>query len=347
MATLYGKSISRDQLTRRIGHISQVGGARACELTSGLARGTRAIDVRTGTGFDFTVLPDRGLDIAWASFRGQPIGYVSKSGVVAAERFVEDGFVGFLRNFHAGLMTTAGLSNIGVPSSDAGEDHGLHGRIGNTPAEDVSIRQDWQGDDYVVSVSGVVRQARIFGECLILRREITTTLGSNRLVVRDKVENGGFRPEPALLLYHCNFGWPIVGPATRLITSGGRVEARDAGADAGVPTHDRFQEPTPGYAEQCFYHHLGGERAHAALFNEELGLGAYVRYRTDTLPLLVEWKMMGEQEYVVGLEPSTARLEGRADVLARGEARMIAPGERLAFEVEIGVIEDPAELSEF
>ena len=342
MATLYGNDISRDNLARRIGHISQVGGARAYELTSGQATGTKAIDVRTGTGFEFTVLPGRGLDIAWATYKGVPIGYISKSGVVAADRFTEDGALGFLRNFHAGLLTTAGLSNIGVPCVDAGEAYGLHGRVSNTPAEDVSIHQDWHGNDFVITVGGVVRQARIFGECLVLRREISTKLGANRLIIKDTVENAGFRSEPSLLLYHCNFGYPIVSPATRLFTSGGKVEARDASAVPGIPTHDRFQEPTRGYNEQCFYHHLDAKQgyAHAALFNAELRLGAYVKYGTDTLPFLVEWKMMGEQEYVVGLEPTTARLEGRDDVLARREARMIEPGERLSFEVEIGVFEN-------
>lgn len=346
MARLYGKDINRDYLTRRIGHMSQIGGARAYELTSGQARGTQAVDVRTGSGFDFTVLPGRGLDIAWATYRGMPLGYISKSGVVAANRFTEDGTIGFLRNFHAGLLTTAGLSNIGVPCSDGSEAYGLHGRVSNTPAEDVSVHQDWQGNDFVITVAGVVRQARIFGECLVLRRQISTKLGDSRLVIKDTLENGGFSSEPALLLYHCNFGYPLVGPSTRLLTSGGKVEPRDASAVPGLPTHDRFQEPTAGYAEQCFYHHLDGKRgyAHAVLFNADIQLGAYVRYKTDTLPMLVEWKMMGEQEYVVGLEPTTARLEGRTDVLARGGARMIEPGEKVSFEVEIGVFEDIDEL---
>jgi hypothetical protein len=86
------------------------------------------------------------------------------------------------------------------------------------------------------------------------------------------------------------------------------------------------------------------ERACAALFNEALGVGAYVRYRVDTLPLLVEWKMLGEQEYVVGLEPGACRLEGRAELLRRNEAPMLAPGETRRFEVEIGVLDDRAAL---
>lgn len=342
MTVLYGNTVNKRHLTHHVGNMSQIGGVKAYELTSGQARGVQALDVRTGTGFEFTVLPGRGLDIAWASYKGVPIGYISKAGVVAAPHFAESGVFGFLRNFYAGLLTTAGLSNIGNPSSDEAELHGLHGRISNTEADDISVQQDWVGDDFVITIGGVLRQARLFGECLVLRRQISAKLGDSKLVIRDTLENAGVRPEPVLLLYHCNFGYPIVGPATRLTTSGGRVEARDEHAKTGLASHDRFQEPTSGYLEQCFYHHLGERpgRAHAALFNPDIGLGAYVSYNSDNLPLLVEWKMMGEQDYVVGLEPASARLDGRKNILDQQGARMLTPGEKLSFDVEIGVFEE-------
>ncbi len=346
MKELYGRPISRDSLKRRVGQMSQIAGARASVLASGAARGVEAVDVKTGTGFEFTVLPGRGLDIAWASYRGVPISYISKAGVVAPAFFEERGAIGFLRNFFAGLLTTAGLSNIGGPCQVDGAEFGLHGRISNVPAEDVAISQNWVGDEYRIAVGGTVRQASAFGECLILRREIATSLGANSLVIRDTVENAGVDPEPLLLLYHCNFGYPIVSAATRLHVSAGKVDPRDGNAAAGMAEHREFGEPQPGYVEQCFYHRPKAKdgHAHAALFNEELGVGAYVKYRTDTLPLLVQWKMLGEQAYVVGLEPGTSMLDGRAALLNRNEAPMLAPGQTRSFEVEIGVLGDRAAL---
>ena len=338
---LYGRRVGKEDLTRRVGQISQIAGARASQLSSGLAKGVDAIDVKTGTGFEFTALPGRALDIAWASYKGIPVSYISKTGVVAAPYFQEKGFEGFLRNFFAGLLTTGGLTNIGLPCQDGDESLGLHGRISNIPAEDVSVSQAWQGDEYAIRVAGTVRQAKVFGECLLLHREITTRLGSSALLVRDVVENAGSRAEPLMLLYHCNFGYPVVSASSRLHTSGGGVEPRDANAAKGTAEHDRFAEPTAGYAEQCFYHDLGARdgRAFAALFNEELGIGAYVRYRVETLPRFLQWKMMGEQEYVVGLEPSTGRLDGRVELARRNEIRPLAPGEQRTFEVEIGVLD--------
>ena len=348
MAQLYGRRVSKEDLTRRVGQISQIAGARACVLSSGLAKGVEAVDVKTGSGFEFTVLPGRALDIAWASYRGVSVGYISKSGVVGAPHFVEKGAEGFLRNFFAGLMTTAGLSNIGPPVQDGEESFGLHGRVSNIPAEDVGVSQDWQGDDYTIRVAGTVRQARPFGECLVLHREIATQLGSNALVVRDVVENAGSRPEPLMLLYHCNFGYPIVSAESRLYTSGGRVESRDPTPAQAVADHGRLGEPQAGYVEQCFYHDLKAKdgRAFAAIFNERLGVGGYVRYSVENLPQFVQWKMLGEQEYVVGLEPATHRLDRRAELIRQGQIRPLAVGERRTFEVEIGVVDGRAALDE-
>ena len=53
-----------------------------------------------------------------------------------------------LRTF-GGLLTTCGLTYAGAPSTDAGEDLGLHGRV--SPARrNVHVDAEWDGDDYVV-----------------------------------------------------------------------------------------------------------------------------------------------------------------------------------------------------
>jgi hypothetical protein len=149
-----------------------------------------------------------------------------------------------------------------------------------------------------------------------------------------------------MLLYHCNFGYPLVSADSRIYTSGGGVEPREGTPTQAVADHDRLGEPQAGYAEQCFYHNLKAQdgRAFAAIFNERLGVGGYVRYRVETLPEFVQWKMLGEQEYVVGLEPSTHRLDRRAELIQQGRNHPLAAGERRTFEVEIGVVDGRAAL---
>jgi len=53
------------------------------------------------------------------------------------------------------------------------------------------------------------------------------------------------------------------------------------------------------------------------------------------LPYFVEWKQVGEQDYVVGLEPATNPPDGRAKVRASGELNFLKPEEKREFDITI------------
>ncbi len=350
MARLYGREWTKDEVRRRVGDLSQVADARRVALRGGKAEGVEAVEVTTGSGFAFTVLPSRGMDVAWASYKGQAVGWISKTGVASPAYFREDGVRGFLDGFFGGLVTTCGYTHMGAPSVDEGRALGLHGPASNLPAEDVAVTREWVGDEYVLSVRGRMRQASVFGENVVLTRSISASLGGTSLRICDRVENAGYASQPLMFLYHLNFGWPVVDAATRLHVRTSSVMPRDAEASLGLSAFDRFQEPTSGYAEQVFHLDPAADAnglAHAVLFNPALGadgFGVHVAYGKETLPHFTEWKMMGEQEYVVGLEPGTWRVAGRAEARRLGELDFLQPGEFRDFVVEIGVVEGRAAL---
>ncbi|MCJ7662215.1 MAG: aldose 1-epimerase family protein, partial [Anaerolineales bacterium] len=62
-----GKAYTREQVLERVGQIRQLGGTRHIVLDEGRAKGVSAIDVNTGSGFQFSIIPDRGLDISAAT----------------------------------------------------------------------------------------------------------------------------------------------------------------------------------------------------------------------------------------------------------------------------------------
>src|SRR5659263_67174 len=103
MAVIYGHNYTRNEFMKFIGDISQVADAREGRLTSGKADGMKVIDVKTGSGLEFSVLPSRGMDISWASFQGKPLSYISKTSVVKPEMYEKDG-LSFLRSFTCGLV---------------------------------------------------------------------------------------------------------------------------------------------------------------------------------------------------------------------------------------------------
>ncbi|HUT17949.1 MAG TPA: aldose 1-epimerase family protein [Anaerolineae bacterium] len=344
MATLFGKRYTREGLLRYVGDVSQIGGVQLKTLDNGPARGVRTADFYTGSGFRFTVLIDRGMDIGPAEWGGRPLAWRSPVGVVHPAYYDPLG-LGWLRSFAGGLMVGCGLDNVGLPCTDAGEELGLHGRLSHIPAELISCSGAWHGDEYEMWVEGEVRHYKVFGADLVLRRRISTTLGSDVVSIADTIANAGTESAPLQILYHCNFGYPVVSADTELKLDTEHSEPRDETAALGFGEHTRFQPPTAGYAEQVFYHHpRAGEGGYAvaALVNGALHFGAYVRFRTAELPHLVQWKMMGERTYVVGLEPANCWVQGRAHDRQTGALQFLAPGERVSTHLQIGALPDQA-----
>lgn len=330
---------NKETLLRYVGSVEQLCGIRSSVLTEGKARDVRVLDVRTGSGLEFTVVPDRAFDVAGVSCRGINLSYASSTGLVGPG-YYDQGGPGWLRSFHAGFLTTCGLRNVGSPNRDDGEDLGLHGRIGNLPGVLTRSSTDWIDGRPVMTVAGSVREARFFGENLVLRRTITAKAGENSFVLDDVIENESFRAEPLTLLYHFNLGYPLIDASTRIWAATAGPVPRDDDARAGLAAWNRGQEPTPGYREQVFYHDLrAGADGRVACLVENPGLEMAVlfRWNRDALPRLTQWKQMGTGEYVLGIEPCNCHPEGRAQERAYGTLETLAPGgtKRCTIEVEV------------
>ena len=336
---LYGRFLTGGELRRRVGRLEQVAGVEPLVLDDGSARGVRAMRIRTGSGLSVRVLPDRGMDLEAAEYEGVPLSRLSPTGVVAPTHYEPQG-EGWLRSFHGGLLVTCGLQNIGPP----GELSGLHGRISNTPASHVARETRWDEKGCVLEARGEVRESRVFGANLVLRRTISARLGEPRISIEDTVHNEGFEPQPLMLLYHINLGWPLLDETSRLVGPGGGEppEPRDDEARAGLENWDRFAGPTPGFRERVFYHRpvAGADGwTEARLENPALagGLALTVRFRPEELPEFVQWSMTGEGTYVLGLEPATCRVGGYDAEEAAGRVIRLQPGEVRRHRLEIEV----------
>lgn len=331
---VFGKEQTKESLRRYVGDIHQIAGAISFTYNDGKASGLDAVELRNGSGLRIVVLAGRCLDIVQAEYKGIPFSYLSKAGITASERYDKENF---LRTFTAGLLTTCGLRNVGAPCTEDGEFLPQHGRISNIPAERVNIREEWLDDGrFAVSVSGIIRESCVFGENLVLRRTITLYMGDNRIHIHDEVENEGFTVSPLMLLYHINLGYPLLTEDAVLETNCGELwgEMELAKGDLGISTV--FDPPTPSYVERCFFRTAPAE-AVATLTNDTLGMRVSVAFSGEELPYLTEWKQMGEQEYVVGLEPGTYIPCGRTVARERGKLMTIAPQETRSFDVVIGV----------
>ena len=124
----------------------------------------------------------------------------------------------------------------------------------------------------------------------------------------------------------------------------GRVKKptpRNENAAAGVKEWSHCQPPTDGYVEQCFFHDVETDAdgmARMTLRNPESGLALEVAYRKAELPFFTQWKMMGEQEYVMGLEPANCHPDGQSAEKENGMLQILAPDETVEFKVDIGLL---------
>jgi hypothetical protein len=336
---LYGQHLSPAHLLPRVGRMQQL--ASVTELTedAGPARGARRVLVRCGE-LSFDVHPDRGLDVSRLCYRGIPLTWESPAGT-ASPWTGGGGPLDWLRSFAGGLVTTCGLDSFGSPSEDAGETFPLHGRATTLQADEVACSAGWRDEDrYELTVTGRLRQARLFGENLVLRRRISTLLGAPGLTLEDTVTNEGFERQPHMQLYHVNLGWPLLDTDSVLHVPTRGVLPRDESAAAGTALWNTFSQPEAGFAEQVFRHVLDEDaEIEVRLANPRLSLGLALSFSTAELPHLFQWKMLGAGTYVLGLEPANCPvIEGRATARERGALPVLEPGESRTYRLRFDVI---------
>jgi len=315
------------ELSRYSSNMEQFADAVLSELSEGSGRGSRIIYVNNGTGLQFTVTPDHGMDIVDCSFRGIPLVFRTPVGYASPYRYEPTGF-GWLRNWPGGLMSTVGLRNAGGPNGE----FGLHGRIGNQQADQTGIEKAMVNGAYTITLKGTLREAAMFGEHLELRRTITTAYGRNTIEVKDTITNCGCTPESVLLLYHCNFGYPLVSPSMRFLCKEHKIIARTPNAEEGIGEWNQYPEPIDGYIEQCFFHELPKDEdgtASMAIENPDIHTQVKITYPVGELKRMVQWKNPLAGMYVLGLEPTNCMLLGHTEEVEKGMTRILAAGETM------------------
>jgi hypothetical protein len=331
-------------LRRQVGDFSQLVSTREVRLSDGNEDGVRAIDVRVAGGLSALVLADRGLDLGPTWVAGHQVSWQSTTGIVAPAFFDGTG-THWLRSFHGGLLVTCGLQNVGGPNEDEGVAYGLHGRISNIPARNVTHRVVEQDGRLVAEVTGEVRETDVFGSDLVLRRRLRFPMGEPVVEIADEVVNQGYVPTAMLILYHVNIGYPVVAEGSVLVPpAGDMVEPLNDEARANVATHRQFPAPRDGFLEQAFEHRIAEpvpDRVTASIVNPSFeptgGIAASLTWNPRQLPRLWQWRMLGPGMYLTGLEPSNGTVRGRAATREEGALDVLDPGATRRFDLRIEV----------
>jgi uncharacterized protein DUF4432 len=293
-------------------------------VTDGRAAGCRAIDLRVEGGIELRLLPDRGLDAGDAWFSGIPLDWRSPVGETA------DVDHDWMQSFGGGLMVTCGLRNVGVPS----EGHGQHGDYTFQKAVVEAVERS--GDALIVQ--GRIAEVAALGHHLEVERTWRTYAGQGLIQLEDVVTNRGRETEPALQLYHVNFGAPLWTEGAELLLDARATHPRDEDAAPFADSWNRAPGIVPGARERVFEHEVtpGADGfCRAVVRNADLRLEVEVRWDAATMPRMWQWVHPAPGIGVLGLEPANCSVLGVAHDRAEGRLPELAAGEERRTRLEI------------
>ena len=201
MPQLFNRSLSRTELLRRVGHLSQVGGVQLLQAADGPARGVRLLEFRTGTGFSFKVAIERGMDVGYCDYQGASLAWIPPTLLAGPWYFEQQTEFGWLRTAFGGLNNSCGMIHIGNPETASvahynfparpTERYGVHERMAMIPAELRAFGERWEGDECILEAEGRVTQAQAYGENLVLTRRYVARLGESRFFMHDRGRERG------------------------------------------------------------------------------------------------------------------------------------------------------------
>lgn len=344
-----------DEVT--IGPDDVAGAARGYSVTKrtrrgGLSDSVEVVHVSNGA-FSFDVLPTRGMSL-WKAWLGDlEIGWRSPVRGPVHPKFVplmEPGGLGWLDGFDE-LLVRCGLESNGAPDfDDSGRlRYPLHGRIGNRPAYQVEVSID--GDTGEITVTGVVEEIRFHFLKARLTSTVTTRVGEPGLRIHDTVENLSGSPAEIQMLYHINFGQPLLEAGSRFVAPVKMVVPRNARAAEGIATWDSYTAAAAGYEEQVYFLELLGAKdgtTQALLKNAQGTLGVSMHLNLRQLPCYTVWKNTTSlaDGYATGLEPGVNFPNPRSYEGRQGRVVKLAPGGKAFFDLRLEVHQNAAEIEQ-
>lgn len=218
----------------------------------------------------------------------------------------------------------------------------MHGRFTRLSTDVVRREGRWDDESYVMELAGRAAQSSLFGEQLRLERTFRIVLGEPVVEIRDVVTNLGDVPAPFMLLYHFNFGYPLVRDGTRLDVAAASSHPRDEAASEGFAEWQRYGSSHPRYDEQVFYHRVLERDGHAKALLANGSIGLMLTWDVTNAPYLTQWKNLRQGIYVSGLEPGNCLPEGQNAARAAGRLVELQPGEEQRFRNRIELFELPS-----
>jgi Domain of unknown function (DUF4432) len=321
-------------------------------LRGGKQEGVDVIVVNNGR-LSFVVVPTRGMSVAKVEMGDIRLGWDSPVKEIVHPQFINlqsRGGLGWLEGFNE-WMVRCGLEWAGHPGKDkfinntgdeAEMDLTLHGKVGNIPASEVEVVID-RSSPHRIRVRGRVDERMFYGPKLELWTEISTEPGSNAFRIEDEIKNYGAYEQEFQIIYHANYGPPLLEAGSRFVVAAKEVRPFNTHAAKSLNQFAEYAAPTKGFIEQVY----GvipfadeNNRATVMLRNAAGDKGITMSYLIDQLPYFTLWKNTTaiEEGYVTGLEPGTGFPANRSVERKAGRVPKLKPNETRKFAIDFSIL---------
>ena len=314
-------------------------------LHGGKQEGVDLVEVDNGR-LQFRVVPTRGMSVLDVTLGDMRLGWNSPVKEVVHPSYInlhDRGGLGWLDGFNE-WMVRCGLSFAGHPGEDkfinnVGDEATmtltLHGKIGNIPASEVIVAVDREAP-HRIRIRGRVHEVSFYGPNLEIWTEISTLPGSSTFRIRDVLRNKGTFDEEFQVIYHANFGRPLLGKGARMLSAAKKIVPFNENAAQAIDRQEVYSGPTKGFTEEVYKIYPKADEdgnTMAVLVNPAGDRGVALSWPVEQLPYLTQWKNTAAENtgYVTGIEPGTGfphnrsyeRKYGRVPKLGAGQSRTI------------------------
>ncbi|WP_297205768.1 aldose 1-epimerase family protein [uncultured Pluralibacter sp.] len=321
-------------------------------LHGGRQEGSKVITIRSKSGLTIALSPTRGMNLLKVEGFGSRMGWDSPVKEVVNPAFINlesRNGLGWLEGFNE-MMVRCGYEWTGHPVRADGQLYTLHGKAGNTPVSRVEVEVA-DAAPYEIRVRGLIKESTFKKADLQTLTELRYVPGSNSFSLHDVLTNHADYPHDYQIIYHSNFGTPILEDGARFLAPMAGVSPFNDYAKGGLKAWQTYAGPTKDFDEMVFNIQPLSDSNHqtlAAVVNKAGDKGASIAFNTEQLPVLTMWKNTDtlKQGYVTGIEPGTSYAYPVTIERQQKRVKQLQPGASTQFDLTYTLLHDHAQVAE-
>jgi len=315
-------------------------------LHGGKQEGSKVITITSPDGLTIALSPTRGMDLLHVRGHGVRLGWDSPVDEVVNPAYINlesRNGLGWLDGFNE-MMVRCGYEWTGHPVTKDGRIYTLHGKAGNTPASQVEVTVDDKAP-HEIRIRGLLKEHTFKKSNLATWTELRYVPGADAFTLHDVLTNHGDYPQDYQIIYHSNFGTPILEKDARFIAPLKSVSPFNDYAQKGLKSWNVYDAPARDFDEMVFNLVPKADsngKTLAAVVNSKGDKGASIEFDTRQLPMLTMWKNTDtlKQGYVTGIEPGTSYAYPVTIEKEQGRVKQLQPGQSTTFELTYTLLKD-------